>query len=142
MNIPDTLQVTLKPHDDEQDILQLLTGALGVDPNHIYFDKGYFLMPSDRSISSENFEDLNKQLENNYARIVPKPAIDGVFKPKVAYLGELIAKLIPNELNQTKRFAADGALLLTLEEIGRLDKLLAHSHLQCIKLVMSEFSRA
>lgn len=120
----DTVQVTLKPHDDKRDILQSLTGALGVDPNHIYFDKGYFLMPSDRAISSEKIEAVNKQLESNYARIVPKPAIDGVFKPKVAYLGELIAKLLPDELDQPKRFAADGALLLTLEEIERLDKLL------------------
>lgn len=122
----DTLQVTLKPHDDKRDILQLLTGTgtLGVDPNHIYFDKGYFLMPSDRAISSEKIEAVNKQLENNYARIIPKPAIDGIFKPKVAYLGELIAKLLPDESDQPKRFAADGALLLTLEEIERLDKLL------------------
>ena len=120
----DTLQVTLKPHDDKRDILQSLTGALGVDPNHTYFDKGYFLMPSDHAISSEKIEELNKQLENNYARVIPKPAIDGIFKPKVAYLGELIAKLLPDESDQQKRFAADGALLLTLDEIERLDKLL------------------
>lgn len=122
VNSDNTLHVTLKPHDDKRDILQCLINTLGVAPTHIYFDKGYFLMPSDRAIISEKIEAVNKLLENNYARIIPKPAIDGVFKPKIAYLGELIAKLLPDELDQQKRFAADGALLLTLEEIGRLDK--------------------
>ncbi|WP_020597292.1 DEAD/DEAH box helicase [Spirosoma panaciterrae] len=122
----ETLQVTLKPHDDKRDILQLLIDTLGVNPKHLRFEDGYFLMPSDHEVTAEKIEAVNKQLDNNYARIIPKPAIDGVFKPQVAYLSELIAKLLPNESDQSKRFAADGALLLTLEEIERLDKLLTN----------------